>query len=109
VASNQLLLISSSVNVSLENIIITNFAKTAIKVLSSEIILVENLLIKNCSHAIEFKDSNIEVIDNSTFEGNGGQDVLSGGALKIIDSSLQINHSHFIDNTAHSGGAIFFT
>jgi len=101
--------ITSSLNVTLTDINIQHFSKLPLKIVSSSISLMDRIQIRNCSQALDIRSSTITNMTNSTLTGNGGINLAFGGAMKISDSSILVENSSLTQNTAHSGGAIYFT
>ena len=95
-------------NMSLSNINIQNAKTLVMKTVFSTVSLIDTIEIGNCSEGYIFINT-IFKVKNSLFYDNGGKDILTGGALKIIDSVAVVENSTFYKNLAHSGGAIYFT
>ena len=104
-----LFLISSSVNISMTDIHILNSKTIVMKIDSSVFDIIDRLEVKNCSEGIVIKSSEVKEFRNSTFDQNGGGAIFYGGALKIRNSNITFINTSFTQNTAQSGGAIYFT
>ena len=104
-----LFLISSSVNISMTDIHILNSKTIVMKIDSSVFDIIDRLEVKNCSEGIVIKSSEVKEFRNSTFNQNGGGAIFYGGALKIRNSNITFINTSFTQNTAQSGGAIYFT
>jgi len=109
ILNEDLISISGSNNVSMHNLNVFNFEKEVVNIESSNISLIDNLNIQNCSGAFKIKSSFISGFMNSNFSQNGGVTSFVGGAIKIYDSSVSMSNNLFTNNTAVSGGAVYFT
>lgn len=69
----------------------------------------ENVEIRNCTEGIEIRSSSIDSFRGSNLTNNGGESLLLAGAIKIIDSLVNMINNTFNSNTAVTGGAIYFT
>lgn len=105
----QLISVSQSLNVSLNMIHIQNSEKNAIYIKDSSVTEMSEIVIENSLEALTVEGSTVSEFRNSSFIKNGGTTTLTGGSLKVIDSIVSMANNTFLSNTAHSGGAIFFT
>lgn len=90
----------------MKNTKIENIAKTAIHFEASQIGLIQNVTIKNCSSGFIISNVKVESLTQSTFQNLGGSSWLYGGALDVRYSNVTVTNSTFSHNTAGSGAAI---
>ena len=90
----------------IQNISLSNLNTVGFEILGSNITQISQLFISDTAKGMILKDSNILNISNSEFISWGSQNVLFGGAIDIIDSSVTIQNSTFSNNNAQNGGAI---
>lgn len=109
ISLNEMFTVSETNNISFTNIEIMHSQSLAILVELSNVTLVENLRIQNCSEGLMVKSSTITSIMDSMITHSGGIGILYGGALRITDSVVDIQNISFTNNTAVSGGAVYFT
>ena len=109
VTSEYLFTLDSSDNVTLSNFEIQNSQTAVMLVRSSNVTKIENTNIQNCSEAIKIESSTVSAIQNSTLSKNGNSQLLTGAAIRILDSSVNIQNSSFSNNTAISGASVYFT
>ena len=104
--SNYLIFVSSSEVDSISNLAINNVNTTVMYVLKSNISDATHIDFDNVSHSMHFKQSQVDMIRDSTLKNSGSDDTQNGGAFLIEDSSLTIHNTTFTNNTAKNGGAI---
>ena len=101
--------LSDSVNVTLASFNIQNSEKLTLDIFSSSISEISHFEIRNSSKAIQISSSTISSFKNSVFTDNGNTSLLFGGVMDIINSDVNLSNNSFTNNTAKSGGAIYFT
>ena len=109
VTSTYLFKIQSSSQISLIDINIEGLNKTIFSIMKSNIPTIKNMTIKGCLEGIKVVSSTIENLTDSLFERNGNVDKRNGGGLQLIDSSVTIRNSKFINNSAQIGAGIYFS
>ena len=109
VTGTDLFLITETNNVSLSNFDIQNSEKLVLKIEKSNLAMYDSMSIRNCTSSLYIRSSTISEMKNSTFAKNGNGNIPLGGAMQISDSSITMKNSTFTENTAISGGAIYFT
>jgi hypothetical protein len=107
IGSSEAVYIFSSHFSSISDFSISNIDKRAITVYNSELSKISNLTIYNATQGMECEQSALLLLENSDFTSWGTTDIISGGAINLIDSIFTIVNTIFEDNTAVRGGAIW--
>ncbi|CAI2371546.1 unnamed protein product [Moneuplotes crassus] len=101
--------IESSNNTSFDTVSLKDFNKTVIYLSKSNAEMIQNINISNCFKAMEFIESTIKHMRGSVLSKSGDlNNLITGGAIKIMNSNVKITDTSFINNTAGVGGAIEF-
>jgi hypothetical protein len=100
--------IRNSKNVSWSNISFSDIDQIAIYIEESFLTKMKNISVSDSQKAFLIKNSQIDMIRDSTFLNNGKRANYKGGAIEMMDSHISIVNSTFINNTAESGGGIYF-
>ena len=108
-SSTYLIYLSQSSVASMINITVSNTVNSPLYVYSSNINLIDHFSARYWMQNIFIELSDIESISNSEFVYLGGSNLHKGGAVYIQDSNATISNSKFVNNTAISGGAIYFS
>ena len=96
----------SSANL-ISNVSMTNISKTGMLILNTNVTEISTLTMDNVAHGIAVQSkSTISSLHDSSFVKLGSFNVSNGGALDIIDSSVNLSSSRFEQNQAQSGAAI---
>ena len=90
------------------NVTVSELANQVIKVSDSKLNEMSNLHIHSSLKALRIDKSTISALTDSTFNGNGGLDTASGGAVKFYNSDVSIVNTSFTGNSAEVGAAIHF-
>ncbi|CAI2370232.1 unnamed protein product [Moneuplotes crassus] len=107
--SDQIIKIESSLNVSLDSLFINSLQQIAILISKSMVESIRNMNISNCTKAFKIVKSNVNLIESSILNNNGGQNnFIKGGAIKIIDSTITISNTSLSNNIADIAGAVDF-
>ena len=92
----------------MKNIRFINLSSNSFHIHSSKLSNIDSILMQNCLSWIEFHNSQINLITNSTFDTWGQSSTIMGGAIYSSYSNLTVNNSIFKNNSAIEGGAIYF-
>ncbi|CAI2375458.1 unnamed protein product [Moneuplotes crassus] len=109
VTSDYLFSLDTSNNITLKNFYLSNSVSSVVKIRKSNIALIDQIDIKNCSEGFLIQLSTINLVQNSIFHQNGKSNLLLGGGIQMEDSSVSIRNSTFSNNIAYVGGAIYFS
>ena len=107
-SENEALVIDYSSKTQIRDINVKDQKQLFMKIRYSEFDLISNVIISNYSQGIKILDSIISNISDLTFEENGSNSLLNGGALLIQDSEVTIHNSVFKANKAISGAAVSY-
>ncbi|CAI2380707.1 unnamed protein product [Moneuplotes crassus] len=88
------------------NTTVANYTKTLFVIRSSYVSLIENLHVSGYYRALEVVNSNIQLINHSSFSQCGSDKLIYAGALYIEESNVTLSNTSFFENKAVSGGAI---
>ena len=91
------------------NITVSNTVNSPLYVYSSNVSLIDDFSARYWMQSIYIELSDIQSISDSEFVYLGGSNLYKGGAFYIQDSNATISNSNFVNNTAISGGAIYFS
>ena len=108
-SSTYLIYLEKSSVASMVNITVSNTASSPLYVYSSNVNLIDRFSARYWMQSIFIGLSDIQSISNSEFMYLGGSNLHKGGAVYIQDSNTTISNSKFANNTAVSGGAIYFS
>ena len=108
IGDSNLFLIKNSEKVSLTDINIEGSNKTVFLIKESHVPIIRNITIKGSYKGMKIVLSTIDMISNSTFEGNGNIQ-RDGGGLQISDSVIKIRDTKFLKNLARAGSGISFS
>jgi predicted outer membrane repeat protein len=103
-----LVLIRKSQNLTLNDLDFSSLNQTLVILRNSHVREIKNVTISLSVSPLIVENSRIEALSESTFAHNGNSNVLRGGALYLLNSDLNISNSSFENNTAESGGAVYF-
>ncbi|CAI2366740.1 unnamed protein product [Moneuplotes crassus] len=88
------------------NTTVANYTKTLFVIRNSYVSLIENLHVTGYYRALEVVNSNIQLINHSSFSQCGSDLLIYAGALYIEESNATLSNTSFVENKAVSGGAI---
>ncbi|CAI2367407.1 unnamed protein product [Moneuplotes crassus] len=90
----------------IKNTHFVNISSQILKVEDSRIYSIDKTSFKENLKCLYFIKSVIDLIHSSTFESCGEEEVVSGGAIRLVASNSTIFHSHFLSNKAKIGASI---
>ena len=90
------------------NLTISNINAGAIEVHTSNINIIESLIIQNADSGLFIRYSNITSINNIQISNVGSSSIIKGGAIYWESWNLNIKNSTFSSNKATYGSAIYF-
>jgi hypothetical protein len=105
--SQSLLHFKESRNIVISNVELDRIIQPVILMDRSHFILIQGMKISNSRKVLIAKDSNIEVLKDSEFSGNGHSDN-KGGVFELFNTLANLTNTTFVNNTASVGGAIHF-
>jgi predicted outer membrane repeat protein len=103
-----LVLIRKSQNLTLSNLDFSNLNQTLMILRRSHLREIKKISIISSISPLIVENSRIQALSDSTFAHNGNANVFRGGALYLLNSDVSISNSSFVNNTAESGGAVYF-
>lgn len=105
-SAESLIIIRKSSNIAMKNFSLDNVEIPTLTIENSHVTEIENFLISHSHTPFEITNSKIESFKGCELMHNEGR--LHGGALYLYNSDATIENSNFMNNTAESGGAIYF-
>jgi hypothetical protein len=107
-SGESMILIRESQKINLSNLDFSNLNQTLMILRNSHVREIKNITIISSVNPLIVENSKIEALFDSTFAHNGNANVFRGGALYLLNSDMSIITSSFVNNTAESGGAVYF-
>ena len=93
----------------MRNITLKNINQSPLKIYTTNIENIQELLINNSFSGLTVEDSKIMSFSNSQFMHLGSSSIRQGGAILSVNSSMTINNMTFMNNTASEGGAVYYS
>ena len=91
----------------ISNVSMTNISKAGMLISNSNVTEISTLMMNNVAHGVVVQSkSTISSLHDSSFVKLGSLNISNGGALDIIDSSVNLLNSKFELNQAQNGAAI---
>jgi predicted outer membrane repeat protein len=103
-----MIMVRKSRNVIISNFAFENIHSSLFLMQDTNFTEIKSMSISNLASPFTFENSIVELFSNISFNGNGNTSTSEGGAIRMFNSYLMIANSSFINNTAKSGGAIYF-
>ena len=106
--SEFMITIDLSQNITIENIIVQSSYHSLFMIVKSEVTAIKSVQISNNKEPFKIINSKVLLVSHSIFMKNGEITKLSGGAINLYNTEIEMFNWSFTQNIAKTGGAIAF-